>query len=725
MGNTECPKAEELAAFSAGSLPVESFEDLAQHLEGCAGCLTLVEILARADDPLLAALRGPVPADDFARETQCQAAITHLATAIRQTIVAMHDRGRPNQESLGFEIGPAHAAEELLLTTQPFLGHAEPATPAPEGTDSNVTRTPDGRQTAPSEADAELVPRRRRFGKYEILDMIPGGGMGIVYKARDTVLGRVVALKTLRNGILASQDEIDRFEREAKIIAHLKNPHIITLYDYGVEDGVPFYVMEFHPGGTLAKKIDFYSKESPLKAVTVMEKVARALHEVHEHKIYHRDIKPSNILVDVNGEPVIADFGLAKSLDATTMITRDAALMGTLPYLPAELVSGLATEPSARSDVWALGVVLYELLTGRRPFSGNSRETLLTNIRRADPPSPRYKRRDVHPDLEAVILKCLEKNPAARYESALDFADDLANLQKGKPPTKVRPHTWPEKAWRKTTKNWKIPVALAMSICIICGVWGFYAFNSDVMESDVPNGSNRRLGLLQQDLAKGQVVELIGKTGSPVWSRFRVGERNGKLQIGQDGTFSLDTLGTCLLELMPDTKLERYALQGWVRQNDNVEDGLVGFYFNHSQFAMAGVTENFYCVLGFAETQVEARKVRTDLYHFTESHDDPGASHRVAVPLHARLPAGDGLGTWRELRVEITPKKMSAWLGNTGLGVMQRAELNSRIDILLKGPPKLNFAPTFAPSDGLGLYVSRGSASFKLVTIEPLMNEPE
>jgi serine/threonine-protein kinase len=719
MGDSSCPNAEELAAFSAGSLPSESFEDLARHLEGCAGCLTVVENLALADDPLLAALHSPLPADDFARETQCQAAVTRLTTAIRQTIVAMRARGRPNMEPLDFDMAPADAAEESLAATQPFVGHREPATPAPEGTDSNATRTPDDRRTA-------VTPRRRRFGKYEILDMIPGGGMGIVYKARDTVLGRVVALKTLRNGILASQEEIDRFEREAKIISQLKNPHIITLYDYGIDDGVPFYVMEFHPGGTLAQKLDFYSKTHPLEAVTVIEKVARALHEVHEEDICHRDIKPSNILVDKKGEPVIADFGLAKSLDATTAITRNAALMGTLPYVAAELASGLTTEPSARSDVWALGVVLYELLTGQRPFGGNSREKMLTDIRRADPPRPRHKRRDIHPDLEAVILKCLEKNPAGRYESALDLADDLDAMRKGKPPTKARPCSWPTKAWRQTRKNWKIPVALTALICIIWGVWEFYGSQRELANDQAgPNTGDRKVGRLQEDLAKGQTVELIGNTGSPVWSRWRVGERNGKMQIGQDGTFSLDTLATCLLELMPDTKLQRYALRGLVRQDDNVEDGLVGFYFNHSQFLAGGGAENFYCVLGFAETQVEARKVRTDLYHLRETHDDPGALHRVGAPLHGRLPVGDGLGTWRELRVEITPKKLSAWLGNTSLGVMKRAELDSRIDILLRGPPKLNFAPTFAPRDGLGLYVSRGSASFKLVTIEPLVNETE
>ncbi|MBI3762399.1 MAG: serine/threonine protein kinase [Chloroflexi bacterium] len=297
----------------------------------------------------------------------------------------------------------------------------------------------------PSGNDEPPLPH---FGRYELLEKLGGGGMGLVFRAVDTQLHRQVALKTIREGVFADGQEIGRFLNEAHAIAKLHHPNIISIYDIGKEQGHHFFTMQLASGGTLSQHLDDFAHSEPKRAVALMEKIARAVQCAHERQILHRDLKPANILLDENGEPLVSDFGLVKFLDQDQELTRAGKAMGTRPYMSPEQLTGLKENMSPASDIWSLGVILYELLTERRPFVSPSDEELSNLIKSADPPSPRQHRRQLDRDLETIVFKCLRKNPAQRYATAQQLADDLKCWLEQRP-IHARPLSWPERFGRR------------------------------------------------------------------------------------------------------------------------------------------------------------------------------------------------------------------------------------------------------------------------------------
>jgi hypothetical protein len=263
----------------------------------------------------------------------------------------------------------------------------------------------------------------KTFGRYALLKELARGGMGIVYMARDTVLDRVVALKTVQAAVADLTPELqERFYREARAVARLSHPHIVPIYDIGRHDGQDFFAMAFMPGGRLDRHAQRFSE--PAAAAGLLEKIARAVHGVHEHGILHRDLKPANILLDEHGEPRVSDFGLAKFRDAEVDITNPGAVLGTPSYMAPEQARGQTDRIGPATDVWALGVILYELVSGRKPFQATRREVVASLICTEDPPRPASLRQGLDSDLERIILRCLEKEPERRY-TALALADDL------------------------------------------------------------------------------------------------------------------------------------------------------------------------------------------------------------------------------------------------------------------------------------------------------------
>jgi len=269
-----------------------------------------------------------------------------------------------------------------------------------------------------------------RFGRYELVEELARGAHGIVYRARDLELGRTVALKLLRADATCSS--VERFRREARVAARLRHPHIMDVFEAGEEDGRPFFTMPLVQGGPLAWAIH----ASPLDArgtARLLERVARAVHFAHERGVVHRDLKPTNVLLREDGTPVVTDFGIAHDDEGGPSLTQTGELLGTPMYMAPEQIAGRARAADARTDVYALGVLLYEMLARRPPFSGRSFVELSAQVLNDDPEPPSAIDPLVDPGLERICLKCLRKDPGGRYPTAAALADDLGRVARGEP----------------------------------------------------------------------------------------------------------------------------------------------------------------------------------------------------------------------------------------------------------------------------------------------------
>jgi tetratricopeptide (TPR) repeat protein len=271
----------------------------------------------------------------------------------------------------------------------------------------------------------------RRFGRYEIREEISRGGMGIVYKAWDTILGRDVALKVLRGDPDSSPESVRRFWREAKTIAALRHPSIVPIHDIGEENGTHYFTMDFVDGETL-QALAAAGRLDTRAALEITAKVADAIHHAHEQGVIHRDLKPRNIMVSRGGHPLVMDFGLAKPVEADLRITQSGVTMGTPPYMSPEQARGVWDEVGPRADVYSLGATLYELLCGRPPFDGRTGTEILIKVVEEDPPRPRTLNRALPAAVETILLKAMAKDPERRYESARAMGDDLRRVLAGK-----------------------------------------------------------------------------------------------------------------------------------------------------------------------------------------------------------------------------------------------------------------------------------------------------
>jgi predicted Ser/Thr protein kinase len=288
---------------------------------------------------------------------------------------------------------------------------------------------------------------------YEILGELGRGAMGVVYKARQKGLDRLVAMKMILSGAHASEQQLARFRQEAEAVARAHHPNIVQIYEVGEHDGRPFFSLEFCPGGSLDHRLEG-TPLPPKQAAELAETLARAVHAAHQAGVIHRDLKPANVLLAADGTLKIADFGLAKRLDGERALTQSGAIMGTPSYMAPEQASGRKGAVTASADVYALGAILYECLTGRPPFRAESSLDTLLDVLEKDPAQPRSLNSHVDRDLEAVCLKCLEKDPHRRYASAGELAEDLGRFRAGEP-TRARPVGLSERAARGARRYWR------------------------------------------------------------------------------------------------------------------------------------------------------------------------------------------------------------------------------------------------------------------------------
>ena len=297
---------------------------------------------------------------------------------------------------------------------------------------------------------------------YDILGELGRGGMGIVYKARHLALKRIVALKMVLDGAHVGPVQLARFRAEAEAVAQLQHPNIVQVHEVGECGGRPFFSLEFVEGGSLDRKV----KGTPLlprEAAAVVEKLAHAMHVVHQQGIIHRDLKPANILLTADGTPKITDFGLAKDLGSESGQTASGAVMGTPSYMAPEQASGKVKEIGPLSDVYALGAILYELLVGRPPFKGATVLETLMQVTTDEPVAPSRFVAKVPADLETICLKCLEKVPRKRYASAAELAEDLGRWLAGEP-IRARPVGRRERTWKWVRRN---PVVAALVMAMV------------------------------------------------------------------------------------------------------------------------------------------------------------------------------------------------------------------------------------------------------------------
>jgi WD40 repeat protein len=430
LNHTGCPENEWLEQLLAGELPASERDQVATHLDGCPRCQDRVEQLL-ADDSVrtwqrtMAARADPGPPDDFLKS------MLQLVPLVATSAVALADTNG------GPEGAPRH--------------------------------------------EPEACPQH--VGGYEIVSVLGRGGMSVVYKARQPGLGRVVALKRLAprepNG-----PDVARFLREAAAVARMHHPNIVQVYEVGQDGGRPFLALEYLPGGTLAEYLGG-TPADPREAADLLEKVARAVHHAHERGIIHRDLKPSNILLAREGEasaepgpagsaraspsrglvPKVSDFGLARSVTEDQSLTLPDVLVGTPAYLAPEAIRqpGLTTPAG---DVYALGVILYEMLTGRPPLVGPTTLATLRLVEAAEPVPPSRLQPHLPRDLDTIALACLHKDPRRRYPSALEVAEELRRFLDGRP-IRARPVGRLATAWLWCRRN---PVVAGLGAALAASV---------------------------------------------------------------------------------------------------------------------------------------------------------------------------------------------------------------------------------------------------------------
>jgi len=326
--------------------------------------------------------------------------------------------------------------------------------------------------TADEQEDQQAERFPRPFGSYDLLSEIGRGGMGVVYKARQQALDRTVAVKMILSQHLAAPEMVRRFRLEARAAARLEHSNIVHIHEVGCLNGQHYLVMEYVDGGNLAQRIA-QGPFDPLEAARILAEIARAVDHLHQAGIVHRDLKPSNVLMDEQGHPHVTDFGLAKLFEPGSETTATAGIAGTASYMAPEQAAGHNAQLGPAADVYGLGAILYEMLTGRPPFSGENVLDVLLDVVSREAASPRRLRADVPVELELICMRCLSKRPEDRYDSAGALADDLERFVRGEP-LETRPPGVVRRLWSWTRRQPALAVRLgALAVFYLVEVFNY------------------------------------------------------------------------------------------------------------------------------------------------------------------------------------------------------------------------------------------------------------
>jgi serine/threonine-protein kinase len=539
---------------------------------------------------------------------------------------------------------------------------------------------------------AVLLPAR--IGRYQVRSELGRGGTCVVYRAWDPDLRREVALKVLRDEALGPHHQAlltARLGREAQTLAGLRHDHIVPIYEPGLSGGRPYFVLEYVRGGSLRERVEALAAAGPRAFVPLLERAARAVQFAHERGILHRDLKPANILLDPDGRPLVSDFGLAKLLDeapapgdetiadAATFsgpepsdnaarLTASGFQPGTPAYMAPEQYDPAVGDVSPATDVWALGVILYELLTGTKPFDGKSRAQVQAQVCGGRLVRPRQRRPGVDRRLEAIALRCLQTDPRQRYQTAREFGDALA--------------AWQGRGRRR--RLLLVGAALA-GLAALAGVFWF--------ETSPERRYQRAVAPHLAALKRGNSFDFIAGAQEAPALVVRAGEQGTTAARTADGLTIDGRLRCCLVELCPEVRLEHYRVQAKLRlKNALSTDGVAwGVYVNHTALNTAPGPQHYFEAAYFLDdaglsprsvppgqlTVEGALTPRWFSYHhqsFPETHGQyPYRNYRWVpsdpghVPVIGRVPGGAADTPWRTLRIEVHAGLVSARCEGGGL----------------------------------------------------------
>jgi serine/threonine protein kinase/WD40 repeat protein len=497
--STPCFTPDELQRYLAGEAPSDQEDLVAEHLHHCSRCEGLVARLS--DDAETRQWRT-----EFDRAKQHSPSVPDLSEM----------RERLHRLGLFDAAVPVHAPEVLRGT--------DDTQAAAVGSTGELPLRTATRETA-SETRAAEPPRPTCVGKFEIQQPIGSGGFGVVYLARDQVLNRKVALKLARGSVLSDPDLRVRFFREAEAAARLEHPGIVRVFEAGEQDGTCFLAMAYCEGPTLEQWLRDGRKNgvAPLIAARLALQLADAMDHAHAQGVLHRDIKPSNILLDAQPTrpgsnaplemvPRLADFGLARIAEHSSNTTISGVVLGTAQYMAPEQAAGLLDRIGPATDVYSLGAVLYEMLTGRPPIRGATTLDTLRRVLIDEPTAPQQLKAETPDDLGAIVMKCLDKSPTRRYTSASELAADLRRFLQGMP-TVARPLSRRQRAARWIRRNPAAAVMASLALLVLVLGGGVYLsqrefadYRQEVIRRDLENSYREDIVAAQRDFTAGDVA---------------------------------------------------------------------------------------------------------------------------------------------------------------------------------------------------------------------------